>query len=130
MSRWRSVVVASLLLFPFMVYVAVGGWALWRNGLLTWLWLPLPVCWGAAFLLLRGWKKHFAPPETHTASPLHWTPRDQAAWKLVEDRAHSLANVPPDDLTRVQFYGYHRARMSGACSHWRVRRHMPPRCPD
>jgi predicted GTPase len=104
MSRWRSLVVVILLLFPLAVYVAVGGWALWQNGLLTWLWLPIPVCWGAAFLLLRWWKKHFAPPETHTESPLHWTPRDQAAWKLVEERSQSLAGVPPDDLTRVQFY--------------------------
>ena len=44
------------------------------------------------------------PPETSPDIPLHWTPRDQAAWKLVEERSKSLGHIPPDDLTRIQFY--------------------------
>ena len=104
MSRWRSLLVAFLLLFPFAVYIAVGTWALWEYGWLNWLWLPIPVCWGAAFLLLRVWKKYFSAPGTDTEIPLHWTPRDQAAWRLVEEQTKSLADVAPEDLTRVQFY--------------------------
>ncbi len=104
MIRWRILVVMGLLVFPFTVYIAVGGWALWQQGWLTWLWLPIPVCWGLALLLLRWWKKHFSPREAKTETPLHWTPRDQAAWKLVEKRSQSLADAPPENFTKVQFY--------------------------
>lgn len=104
MSRWRSIFVVVLLLFPFAVYVCAGGWALWQQRLLTWLWLPIPICWGLAFLFLRKWKKHFGPPEVETEIPLHWTPRDQAAWKIVETRSKDLGDLPPEELTRVQFY--------------------------
>lgn len=104
MSRWRSALVVFLFLFPIAVFIAVGAWALWTEGLLTWLWVPLPLCWGIMFLLLRRWKKYFSPPDTQSDIPLHWTPRDQAAWKLVEARAKQLKDLPPDDLTQFQFY--------------------------
>lgn len=104
MSRWRALVVLFLLIFPLAVYAGAGSWALWENGWLKWIWLPWPLCWGAAFLLLRWWKKQFSPPETPTETPLHWTPRDQAAWKLIEERSKSLSTVPPDKLTEIQFY--------------------------
>lgn len=104
MSRWRSAVILFLFLVPLAVYVGVGGWALWERGWITWLWLPLPVCWGALFLLLRRWKKYFSPPDTQADIPMYWTPRDHTAWKLVEERAKHLKDIPPDDLTRIQFY--------------------------
>ncbi len=104
MSRWCALVVVILLLVPFTVYAAVGGWALWQNGWLTWLWLPFPLCWGAAFLLMRLWKKYISPPESPTEIPRHWTPRDQTAWKLIEERSKALSSVPPEKLTEIQFY--------------------------
>ncbi len=104
MSRWRSLVVLVLLLLPILAYMAVGTWALWKYGWYTWLWVPWPVCWGLAFFLLRWWKKYFAPPDVSSEIPMHWTPRDQAAWKLVLERSKSLGQIPPDDLTRIQFY--------------------------
>lgn len=104
MSFWRSLVVLILLFVPVAVYVGFGAWALWERDLLTWLWLPLPVCWGLAFLLMRWWKRYFGPPDAETEVPRHWTPRDQTAWKLVVERSKSLEGIPPDQLTRVQFY--------------------------
>lgn len=104
MSRWRSLIVVVLLVLPIVVYVGIGGWALWERGWLTWLWLPLPLCWGLAFVFLRRWKKHLGPPDTRAEIPRHWTPRDQRAWKLVEERSKRLADVPPEDLTKIQFY--------------------------
>jgi len=105
MTRGRTLVILFLLVAPVLVFVGVGGWALWQSGHLLWLWLTLPVCWAAAFLLGRLWGEKLVPLQPPDAEePVHWTPRDKQAWQLVAARIKSADDVDLDFLTKLQFY--------------------------
>lgn len=105
MSRLKLAIVLFLLLLPFVVYLAVGAWALWDHGWFVWLWLPLPICWAAALLLTRMWGKDWSwTPEVDTDPATHWSPRDEQAWELVKARMDSADDVSAENLTHLQFY--------------------------
>ena len=84
MNRWViGLVVALYVLLPILVIMGAGGYALWERGWYFYLWWLLPVCWGIAVLILRNVrKKQVAAVE----KSMVWTPRDEAAWKIVEAR--------------------------------------------
>jgi predicted GTPase len=105
MSRWRIVVVASLIVLPFLVWAGVGTYYLWITGWGFILWWPLMACVAAGYLLAWYWqhkRQLLRPPDFEV--PVHWTARDQEAWKLVEKRAREAAGVSQDKLGEPDYY--------------------------
>ena len=105
MSRWRLIVIWTLLILPWLLILGLGSYTLWLQGWSMWIWLPVAVCWGGALLLLRWWQtpwRLFSRPEAEKLP--RWTPRDAEAWQLVESRATTVDQVDPEQLLRPQFY--------------------------
>ena len=48
-------VMGVLFSVPVLLYIVFGAFALWKTGLLIWLWWILPVCWGLTFFLAKLW---------------------------------------------------------------------------
>jgi predicted GTPase len=103
-NRLRIVLLVLLLCLPILVLAGAGGVALWHSGWYAWLWWLLPVCWGAAYLLLRRlWLGGRGEPPEPDPDP-HWTPRDEAAWGLVLAEARKASDVPAAQLTQLATY--------------------------
>lgn len=102
-SRWRLILVATLLLLPVVMMAGVGGWTLWTSGHWYWLSWTLPICWTIAWLMLR-----FAPridfkiPEIGTKS--HWTPRDHEAYAIVDAERQRISEYSSEQLADPKFY--------------------------
>jgi len=100
----RSWVIGGLMLSPVLVYVVLGGYALWSSGLTFWAWALLPVCWLVAWLVGRLWP----PPIPETLEPLqsgaHWTDRDRAAFEIVRARQELVSQWTPAQLIDPHFY--------------------------
>jgi predicted GTPase len=123
---WRTVVLFVLLALPVVVFVAVGGAALWRLGWWWWLWWLLPLCWGIAYLLARIWRHAWVPLPTHpVAGERHWTPRDNAALAIVDRQQDSVRDISPERLTDPQLY-YETAMELGL----QIARHYHPQAQD
>jgi predicted GTPase len=105
MSRWRIVVVAVLVLAPFLALAGVGSYILWHEGVGFIVWLPMAVCWVLGYILAWYWQRHrqLLRP-VNFAEPGYWTERDRQAWKLVQARAAAAAKLPPERLTSFPFY--------------------------
>ncbi|GAB4134747.1 MAG: hypothetical protein Tsb009_00070 [Planctomycetaceae bacterium] len=105
MSRWRTITLLVLLLAPVLLFVGVGAWSLWETGRLFALWFTLPIGWGLAYWFARRWRQKLVPLEApNLKPPLHWTPRDKAAWKIVESRLETVDQQDPEEFTKVQVY--------------------------
>jgi predicted GTPase len=100
----RSWVIGGLILSPVLVYVVLGGYALWSSGLTFWAWALLPVCWLVAWLVGRLWP----PPIPESLEPMqsgaHWTDRDRAAFEIVRTRQQGVAQWTPAQLIDPHFY--------------------------
>ena len=101
MNRWLGGLVAFLLIVPVLAIGIAGGIAMWSLGWYFYLWWLLPVCWGVAFLLLRNVRKQVAAKEEALKV---WTPRDEAAWKIVQEEARAAAKWPEDKLAVADTY--------------------------
>jgi predicted GTPase len=105
MSRWRVVLVAILLLAPFLTLAGIGSYHLWSRGLGFVAWWPLVAPMVVGYTLALYWQRRrqllrpvdFAPP-------LQWTDRDRQAWHLVETRAKKAATLDPGRLSELSFY--------------------------
>lgn len=103
MTPLKLIAVLVLILLPFLLFAAVGAWALWKEGHLLWLPWTLSICWLLAWLLLRSTKRIDLPlPEI--GSREHWTPQDHAAVAIVEAEQKRLDGVTGDDLVDVKFF--------------------------
>jgi predicted GTPase len=105
MSRWRIVVVAALLVLPFVALAGLGSVYLWRNGWALYAWWPLVFCMGAGYFLAWHWQRRrtlLRPPDFE--SPTRWTERDAQAWKLVEARTKAAAELPVAKLSDVNHF--------------------------
>lgn len=105
MSRWRLVLIAALLLLPVAVLAILGSYFLWHEHLWLYVWWPLTACMAAGYILAWYWqrrRKLIAAPEVTPS--LIWTERDRAAWKLVEARAETAAQIDPNLLMDFNFY--------------------------
>ncbi len=105
MNRWRTWVILLLLAAPILGMIGVGSLALWRTGQTVWMWVVFLVAWGVALVLARFWREKFVrlkQPEMPTT--LHWTPRDQNAWEIVEAKIATADAVEPEAFTNLQFY--------------------------
>jgi predicted GTPase len=100
----RSWVIGGLIFTPVLVYVGLGGYALWSSGLTFWAWALLPLCWLAAWSVGRLWP----PPTVETlesAQPgSHWTDRDRAALEIVRRRQLTVPEYSPAQLIDPHFY--------------------------
>jgi small GTP-binding protein len=121
MSRWRIIVVVTLLGLPFAALAAVGSIYLLTTpwGFLTF-W-GVVGCMALGYFLAAYWqaRRQLLRPPDFTA-PAHWTRRDKEAWKLVEERARRGAGLDPTKLTDFQFYaseGQEMARELAAVYH-------------
>lgn len=106
MRDWRPVLLLGLLVFPFLLFAAIGAVALFETHRLLWLMLVFPVAWGTAYALSRRWRTDMLPlPSPKREASMHWTDRDEAAWKLVETRVVTrVANLEIARLTEVKIY--------------------------
>ena len=104
-SRWRLAILVGLVLIPILFLIGVGTWALWLWGWWYIVWWPLAACFTVAYLLALYWQhkaRLLAGPDFTPA--LHWTARDEEAWRLVEARAKAVKAIPPERFLEVQFY--------------------------
>src|SRR5262249_37275236 len=105
MSRWRIILVAVLLLAPFVFLAGVGSYYLWLQGLGYSLWWPMAGCLMLGYLLAWYWQhrqKLLKPVDD--VPRIHWTDRDRQAWKLVEARAKAGAQLDAEQLSDLNFY--------------------------
>src|SRR5439155_15383283 len=97
MSRWRIAVVTGLISVPFVAWAAFGTYYLWVSGWGWIVWWPLMACVALGYLLAWNWQRKrrlLYPPGFEV--PIHWTARDQEAFKLVEARAKDGASQPAE----------------------------------
>lgn len=88
---------------PVLLYFVCGAFALWKTGLLVWLWWILPVCWGLTYFLAKLWPVSRAIDEP-PPNAAHFTDRDAGAAKIVLQFQEQVDNVTPKDLTNMHFY--------------------------
>jgi predicted GTPase len=105
MSRWRIAVVLALLVGPLAFLACFGGFVLWERGWGFRLWWPLMTSMAVGYYLGWYWLRHRQLLELPDSTPpVHWADRDQAAWKLVETRAQTVAQLPRNELAEIPFY--------------------------
>jgi hypothetical protein len=105
MSRWRIGVVTGLISVPFVAWAAFGTYYLWTSGWGWIVWWPLMACVALGYLMAWHWQRKrrlLYPPGFEV--PIHWTARDQEAFKLVEARAKDGAAQSAEKLTEPKFY--------------------------
>jgi predicted GTPase len=104
MSRWRLVILASLVALPVLFFVGAGVYFVWMSGWSWWIWLPLSLCISLAWILGWRWQRKFKLLRLDTTVPLYWTDRDKQAWQLVEARAKAGAQLSPEKISSPPFY--------------------------
>jgi predicted GTPase len=105
MSRWRIALVVLLISVPFIGWAVAGSIYLWMDGLGIIVWWPMMACVALGYLLAWYWQRKrrlLRPPEFE--APMHWTPRDKEAFKLVAKHAEEGAKAGPEKLTDPKFY--------------------------
>jgi predicted GTPase len=103
MSRWQLILVAVLVLIPFVLLAGVGGWVLWTTGHWFWLSWTMPVCWTAAWVIIR-FGKRIEVPLPEIGSKVHWTPRDHSAAGIIEAEQKRVVEFTGEQLVSPQFY--------------------------
>ena len=106
MISTRSIVLASLIGLPVLVFSAVGGYAIRQSGSFDWVWWLMSGCGLAAWGVSRIWPAR--PPSSrtqhHLAPPEHWTPRDQDAAQVIRDYQLQVESHSAEELTDPHFY--------------------------
>jgi small GTP-binding protein len=123
-SRWQLIVLAVLSLAPVALFAGFGAWSLYESGRWYWIWWTLPVCWGLGSLLWRWWGRAIEIP-VPDLDHAHWTPRDQAAWQIVEAEQKRVDEIAAADLTDPQYYTKITQELA-----LKIARHYHPRAQD
>jgi uncharacterized protein len=102
----RGLTLTSLALFPVLIYVGLGSYALWKTGLLIRLWWLLPVCWTLTWILARLWPARRPSAAEQHALPIasHFTVRDREAAEIVRRFQQQVDELTPAQLTDLEFY--------------------------
>jgi predicted GTPase len=105
MSTWRLITLGALVVAPALALIAAGSWYFWTENLWPYVWWPFAACLGIAYFLGWHWQRQtrLLPP-VEFAPQMHWTERDQQAWRLVEERAKAAKSIPVDRFTKLPFY--------------------------
>jgi hypothetical protein len=104
-SKWRIAILVFLVVLPILFLVVAGSVLLWQQTWGVWVWWGLALAMAAAYFLAWHWqrKRKLLPTPEH-APPMHWTPRDHEAWRLVEARTKTVGAVASDKLLSIQHY--------------------------
>jgi hypothetical protein len=106
-ARLRVIVVAVLLLAPFVFLMGVGTYHLWTTGWSFVAWWPMALSITAAYGLGWYWTRRARGvlPNTGVAEPPgYWTERDRKAWAIVEGRAADLTAPTVDQFADSKRY--------------------------
>jgi predicted GTPase len=101
----RSIVITALVFVPVLIYLVMGGYALWKTGVLRWLWWLAPACWTLAWALARVW--HIGQKTAEPADappPSSWTPRDEKALEIVRTWQAKVDTFTPPQLAELSTY--------------------------
>jgi uncharacterized protein len=104
MSRKRIVVLGILATAPIFFLIGVGFYHLWQTNWLFWAWWPMMACIAGAYVLAWRWQKGMRRQIADEPPPLHYTDRDELAWKHVEERIRNTDKVTVDELSGLQLY--------------------------
>lgn len=102
----RSLVLAVLIALPALVFAVVGGYAIWQNGTLGWVWWLMTGCAVVASGIAFVWRPTpIAQQQRHQLqdSP-HWTPRDREAARIVREYQLRVDSFSMGELTDAHFY--------------------------
>jgi uncharacterized protein len=105
MSRWRIIVVAALILIPFIFLAGAGSYYLWTSGYGWAVWIFMASCLAMGYGLGWYWQhnRQLLHPLSYTPLP-QWTDRDREAWKLIESRAQEAAKLDPNKFADLDVY--------------------------
>lgn len=105
MSRWRIVVMLSLIAAPMLILAGLGSYFVWNKGWGLYFWWPMALLMTTGYVLGWYWqrKRQLLQPADFTP-PVHYSERDREAMKLVETRAHEVANLSGDKIGDWRFY--------------------------
>jgi predicted GTPase len=103
MAPWQLFAFVMLILLPLLLFGGIGAWALWNEGHLLWLSWTLPLCWSAAWLVLRS-AKRLEMPLPEIGSRTHWTPHDYLASEIVQAEQKRMDGVTGESLVDPVFY--------------------------
>jgi predicted GTPase len=104
MRYWRLIVLALLLAGPTVFLIGCGAYYLWESGLWHVVWWPLAACLAVGYILGWHWQRRQQLLRVDFTPPVHWTERDQQAWKLVQARAAAAAKSDIQKLSDVPHY--------------------------
>jgi predicted GTPase len=105
--RVRIAIVAVLFVAPFVGFAGCGAYYFWWNGWTAIASFTAIGCFALAYGLAWFWTRRGAKvlPAAGPTEPLaHWTDRDRAAWKLVEEQVDAVTRVTVDDVSDVRKY--------------------------
>ncbi len=105
MNRWHYIILGILLLIPPAFFAVIGTIALWHSGQFVYFWWVFPICWLLACLLNRLWQTRERRIESRDReNEPHWTPRDEAAQKHVEEKQLQVKEIDAESLIDPHFY--------------------------
>jgi predicted GTPase len=104
MTRLRLFILITLFTAPFVFLVAEGCYHLWETGWMVWAWIPMFLCFAAAYFFAWRWTRRKDLPPIDAEPPGYWTDRDNAAWGKVVDKAKSFEKVTTKQLEDPKHY--------------------------
>ena len=104
MTRNRIIILGLLVALPIGFLLGVGFYHLWETGWFFWAWWPMMACIAASYILAWRWQKQMRREIADEAAPLHYTDRDELAWKKIEERIRNTDKVTVEELSGLQLY--------------------------
>src|SRR5262245_452962 len=105
MSKWQIGILLALVAAPVLFLAGTGGWWLWSQGWMFWVWWPMAGCLATAYTLGAFWQRRARLVQSpHFDNPARGTARDQQAWELIGSRARTFKEIDPKQLVQFQFY--------------------------
>lgn len=104
MTRKRIIILGLLVALPIGFLLAVGVYHLWATNWFFWAWWPMIACIAAAYILAWHWQKKMRREIADESPPLHYTDRDELAWKKIEERIRNTEKVTVEEMSGLQLY--------------------------
>ncbi len=100
----RTLTLAALTVLPLLVYLGLGAYALWMNGMFAWTFWILPVFWILTWVIAMVWVPEQSGSITSQIASPQFTDRDTTAAAIVRKYQDQVNSLPPEKLTDPQFY--------------------------
>lgn len=100
----RTIVLSILISLPVLIYLVLGGYALWQNGMFTYTFWLLPGFWLVTWVLSLLWKPAQPQLKFSPKPGEHFTPRDESAMQIVRSYQEKIDTLTPEQLVDPQFY--------------------------